>query len=635
MLDTGRLGSVGARLLVASLMVVIGCSGGGGGGAAEGGDLPDLTGPTVVSVVPGASGVPIGAKLAVVLSERPDVATVDGTSVRIDGVDAALSSRCSALFLDPANDLAFDTSYTLSVSGLKDLVGNVMATPYQLDFRTTAPAHASAIAADTLDTYALRDDGSVFGWGFMFLGMDGPTPGLLPGGTADYASIWSGSTLTLLRSGGTVFTWDDWSGYPPGHVAGLVEVTAAAAGYAHHVARKSDGTVWAWGGNDHGEIGDGSTSERATPVQVGGLGNVVALAAGSHHSLALQDDGTMWAWGDNTHGQLGDGTRNQSTTPVEVTGLANVTAIAAGSAFSLALTADGTVWKWGHATLWTGSGWEPRSTPVQMTALPAGEIVSIAAGSYHALALARDGSVWTWGDNTWGQLGDGSSGLTTYTVAVGGLPQIQALAGGTMHSVAFASDGSIFTWGDNAYGQLGDGTTQQRKTPVRVAESMTTLSAPRVPIGVQAAAGDRNVRISWLPVPGATSYDIYIRPSSTVSPSNGTKVECVRSPHLVAGLTPGVLHSACVVASNAYGDGPCSNVVTATPTGPPPPPPGGGSCPTAQYCGVVTNGAQWMGAWYPKSCPCPAGLVDHGGNDDNVLCGLPGTGHDCRYCGCP
>ena len=129
-------------------------------------------------------------------------------------------------------------------------------------------------------------------------------------------------------------------------VSGLTGVIALAAGSWHNLALKSDGTVWAWGDNGSGQLGDGSTTDRSTPVQVSG--RVIAIAAGSYHSLALKSDGAIWAWGSNGSGQLGDGsTSYYNSTPVPVSGLSGVIALAAGSSHTLALKSDGTVWAWG------------------------------------------------------------------------------------------------------------------------------------------------------------------------------------------------------------------------------------------------------------------------------------------------
>lgn len=112
---------------------------------------------------------------------------------------------------------------------------------------------------------------------------------------------------------------------------------------------KNDGTVWAWGSNGYGQVGDGTTNNALIPLQVNGLSGVSAISGGLNHSLALKNDGTVWSWGYNLHGQLGIGYPPLSSlTPVQVTSLSDVVAIAAGSLFSAALKSDGTVWMWGY-----------------------------------------------------------------------------------------------------------------------------------------------------------------------------------------------------------------------------------------------------------------------------------------------
>jgi hypothetical protein len=172
---------------------------------------------------------------------------------------------------------------------------------------------------------------------------------------------------------------------------------AAAAGDMHSLALRGDGSVWAWGDNANGQLGDETLNSHPTPVQVPGLNSVTAIATGSAHSLALRANGTVWAWGSNAEGQLGDGTLNPHPTAVQVPGLNNITAIAAGGSFSLALRKDGTVWAWGRNTegeLGDGSLF-PRLTPVQVSGLT--DVTAIAAGRLHSLAVRGDGIVWAWG----------------------------------------------------------------------------------------------------------------------------------------------------------------------------------------------------------------------------------------------
>jgi alpha-tubulin suppressor-like RCC1 family protein len=143
-----------------------------------------------------------------------------------------------------------------------------------------------------------------------------------------------------------------------------------SAGYAHSIALKSDGTLWAWGYNGDGELGDGSTTDRYTPVQVSGGGSTwAAIAAGYAHTIALKSDGTLWAWGDNDYGQLGDGFNTDRHTPVQVSGGGNTwVAIAAGHFHTVALKSDGTLWAWGWAQNRVSLRWELRDSnvPIQV-----------------------------------------------------------------------------------------------------------------------------------------------------------------------------------------------------------------------------------------------------------------------------
>ena len=235
---------------------------------------------------------------------------------------------------------------------------------------------------------------------------------------------------------------------------------AVAAGNAHSLALRADGSVWAWGANEAGQLGLGTANPVLTPAQVLGVATVEQIAAGRAHSLALTADGSVWAWGANGHGQLGDGTLEDRPAPVEVAGgwAAPVVAIAAGDDFSLALSSDGTLWSWGanaDGQLADGTT-QDRSAPGASIGLSG--IVSLAAGGSHALALDGSGHVWAWGRNTDGQLGDGTTASASQPVVVSfepTAPLIMRLAAGQSHSAAVDSAGGLWTWGRNADGQLG------------------------------------------------------------------------------------------------------------------------------------------------------------------------------------
>ncbi|MFD1953876.1 fibronectin type III domain-containing protein [Paenibacillus thailandensis] len=251
-------------------------------------------------------------------------------------------------------------------------------------------------------------------------------------------------------------------------------VTMVAGGH-HTLALNQNGTVWAWGSNEYGQLGDGSTTNRSTPVQVQGLSSATAIALGDNHSLAIKSDGTVWAWGSNGYGQLGDGSIIERHTPVQVEGLSSVIDIAANFGHSLALKSDGTVWAWGNNELGQlGDGSTTnRSTPVQVQGLDS--VIAISAGYGHSLALKSDGTVWAWGNNELGQLGDGSTTNRSTPVQVQGLSSMVDIASGDYHNLAIKSDGTAWAWGTNWLGELGDGSYYPQYTPVQVQDLSSVI----------------------------------------------------------------------------------------------------------------------------------------------------------------
>lgn len=260
-------------------------------------------------------------------------------------------------------------------------------------------------------------------------------------------------------------------------MSGTVATWAVSAGLAHSVALKSDGTVWAWGYNSLGNLGDGTTTARSVPGAVNGLTGVVAMATGDHHTLALRTDGTVWAWGYNGNGRLGDGTTTQRNSPVQVSGLTGMTAIAAGADFSMALKSDGSVWAWGDNTngqLGDGTT-TARTSPVQSGSFTT--VTAIGAGSSHALARKSDGSVWAWGKNIDGELGDGTQTQRTSPVQTSTLSTGSSLAGGSTHSFSILSSGALYGWGGNIVGQVGNGSTATAvTTPTQITTIGTTTA---------------------------------------------------------------------------------------------------------------------------------------------------------------
>jgi alpha-tubulin suppressor-like RCC1 family protein len=258
-------------------------------------------------------------------------------------------------------------------------------------------------------------------------------------------------------------------------VSGLTGVTAVAAGTDFSLALKSDGTVWAWGDNTYGQLGDGTSgTDRLTPVPVTGLSGVTvrAISAGVDHSMALGSDGVLRAWGNNSQGQLGNGTNTASSTPVQLGSATNVLAVSAGNQFTVILVRYGlssTVWGWGdNSQGQLGNGTTSVSwTPVQASGLS--YMSAVAAGSDHSLALKSDGTMWAWGNNSQGQLGINSTS-PSYTPVQTRTPPVavQAITAGYQDSFAATTAGTVWAWGDDTYGKLGDIDTVDKTSPVPI-----------------------------------------------------------------------------------------------------------------------------------------------------------------------
>lgn len=340
---------------------------------------------------------------------------------------------------------------------------------YQIKYDTEDPLEdIVAIATGASHSLALRADGMVLAWGSNSSGQLG-------------IGSYSFSTPTQVLTGPSM---------PLDHIV------AIAAGENFSLALRADSTVWAWGKNNHGQLGKGDfylTTKFAEKVeldQTTPLSKIVAIAAGKLHALALTSDGTVFAWGTDEAGQLGyenivNTSPVASHTPNLVMAdsenpLEEIVSISAGLLHSLALTLQGTVLAWGgdvYGQLGDGEENSSDQDPVVVVTeegSPLDGVVSISSGGRHNLALRNDGTLWSWGYGNQGQLGIGTGSPYSLMVPLEA-GSVDFAQGGAFHSLVMVTDGTICSWGKNLYGSLGSGSVSEQLFPVEVLKFETSI----------------------------------------------------------------------------------------------------------------------------------------------------------------
>ncbi len=338
-------------------------------------------------------------------------------------------------------------------------------------------ASEPVVKGGMLSSLYLSDGGTVWLWGNNSEGQLGDGTRVNRGapvrlkGLTDVVDADLYNHVVALREDGSVWTWGEnlWGALGNGEagagklktlpfrVKGIDHIVKIGAGNGFTLALKDDGTVWAWGKNTHGQLGNGTTVDQLHPVKVRRLKDVKDIQGGNGFSLALKKDGTVWAWGRNNRGQLGIGDKEDRILPARVHLSRKIKAIDAGNSHSLALDEENHVWAWGNNLSGElGNGTLISSLyPERVVKLP-DTIIAVTCGKGHSLALDNTGKVWSWGRNRYGELGNGMHKNSSVPTVVVTLSDVVKIGAARYHSLALKNDGSLWTWGQNTFGQLGD-----------------------------------------------------------------------------------------------------------------------------------------------------------------------------------
>jgi len=306
-----------------------------------------------------------------------------------------------------------------------------------------------SVSATWNSSLALKEDGSLWGWGENFYGR---------------------------LFGDVVSDGDDWN-FLPGHedfvwvptqVGGDYDWVTMSAGQYHVLAIKTDGSLWTWGESDEGALGlgDGWLTVPVPPTRVGVDNDWTAVASRREQSLALKADGSIWAWGDNEHGQLGLGDTEARHVPTKVSDGPWASLAIGGQSRQAAIKSDGGLWVWGENEYLGIDVDDDQLVPARVGT--ASDWAAVATAYHHTVSLKTDGSLWAWGGNWYGQLGVGDYDDRVLPTQIGTDTDWVFMATWWYHTLAIKRDGSVWAWGRNLFSQLGDGTDYERYSPVLV-----------------------------------------------------------------------------------------------------------------------------------------------------------------------
>lgn len=305
------------------------------------------------------------------------------------------------------------------------------------------------------------------------------------GTALDWTMVSAGNGHSVaLKSNGTLWTWGrNLTGQlgnntttnltVPTQIGTDTDWVLISAGDEYTLALKSNGTLWGWGDNTYGQLGNGTSGAGnmlLVPTQIGAA-TWRNIAAGTSHTLGIKLDGSLWAWGRNNSGQLGNNTTIDLNTPTQITATTDWLDVMAGNLHSVGKKTDGSLWTWGDNTNGqlgdgTSGALNSKSYPINIGTMSVTSL--IAKGYQHTIIRKNDGKLYSWGGNTSGQLGNGNNSQQNNPGLVNNDTDWFSVSSKSSHTVALKSDGTLWAWGANVYGQLGDGTGSAKNTPTLI-----------------------------------------------------------------------------------------------------------------------------------------------------------------------
>lgn len=368
--------------------------------------------------------------------------------------------------------------------------------PFFATFQLSFSQCWNTVSPGGAHTLAIRDGGAIFTWGRnnngqLGLGTTGGQQNAPQqvGSDFNWQTITAGNSHNLaIKTTGTLWAWgsnaDGQIGVgsnaarfnSPQQIGIATDWSKISTGDEFCIALKTDGTLWTWGDNTYGQLGDNSTADKNAPVQVGTATDWIQISAGTDHALALKSNGTLWAWGRNNVGQFGTASPTSSLVPIQIGTDTNWNKIFAAREHSIAVKTDFTYWVWGANTNGQfGNGTTTSSaTPTAITGF--NNPVHLSKGHQHSVIIKQDGTLWSSGGNASGQLGNGNNTQQTTPIQENTLATNWMIVSSRVsHTAALKSDGTLYTWGANLFGQLGDGTTSAKNTPTIITCPMLSM----------------------------------------------------------------------------------------------------------------------------------------------------------------